>query len=659
MPAPLYLCVNLCDFAAQVLTHRRQALHSEAVAVLSGEPPLERVFAMNELARRRGLEPGMSRVQAESFSTAPLSIAPLSIAPLSIAPLSIAPLAIATLSIATLRRNRQQEDAAFAEVMSCAEQFSPRIESIARPREESCGATLVLDVSDSERLLGGPWQIGTNVQKAIEAMGYEGSVAVSHNAYVSVLAARGAAYDVNRGATRDVNRDANRDVNRGAEGITVIARGCEAESLATLPLTVLELDDAEAKTFAAWGINTLGQLATLPTKSLVSRMGQTGFNLQAQARGEYNHLLVPGEEPADAALCESMELGSPVELLEPLLFLLSQMLERVTHRAERRALAIASVETCLVLDGTTNGVCSELRLFEQRRTEHRHTEQLQSEHRRTVRPTLPERDHRTLLKLIQLDLELHPPAAPVIGLRIEAHPARPQTAQPGLFAAEAPEAGRMEILLARLRKLVGENRVGAPELLDSHVPEAFRITKFETGFGTGTDCKKKFGRQNGVPRGLKPRISCGGYGTAEAVPFQSSIYATGTNSETAHPTASADAHTTAPTMAMRMVRPPRPIAVELREDAPTAMYYEGKRFRLQAGAGPWRTSGAWWTNPAWCREEWDVVVQGDVVDDVVVQGGVPKDCVANDVVLKEQPRRCIRVAHDPSGNCWYVIGIYD
>ena len=137
---------------------------------------------------------------------------------------------------------------------------------------------------------------------------------------------------------------------RGIQGVTAIAPGREAETLAPLPLHVLELDDAMAQTFAAWGIRTLGQLAALPTKSLVARVGQSGFHLQAQARGEYSHLLIPAEEPADAALCETMVLEHPVELLEPLLFLLSHMLEQITERAAQRALAIASVETCLVLE---------------------------------------------------------------------------------------------------------------------------------------------------------------------------------------------------------------------------------------------------------------------------------------------------------------------
>jgi len=510
MPSPLYLCVHLCDFAAQALARANHELHSSAIAVLSGDPPMERVFAMNQRARQLGLATGMSRVQAESF-----------------------PLAL-------LHRDHTREELSFVELIHCAEQFSPRIESIASPQEESCGATLMLDVSGSKRLLGNAQQIATSVQQAIKAMGYEASVAASHNAYAAVLVAR------------------------AMSGVTAIAPGCEAETLAPLPLTVLELDDAKAETFATWGIRTLGQLAALPAKSLVARVGQIGFYLQAQARGEYDHLLVPTEEPADAPLCESIELDHPVELLEPLLFLISQMLEQIMQRAAQRALAIASVETCLVLDGPTQDA--------------------PHEHRRTVRPTLPERDRLTLLKLIQLDFEMHPPEAAVIALRIEAYPARPQTAQQGLFAAQAPEAGRLEILLARLRKLVGEGRVGAPELLDSHAPEAFRLTNFEIG-------------QASSP-------------------------------------ISSNATSASPTSAMRMIRPPRAISVELRNETPTMMNYEGQRLVLQADSGPWRTSGAWWTHPAWCREEWDVV-------------------------LKEQPQRCLRLAHDPAAKCWYVIGVYD
>jgi protein ImuB len=506
MPVPLYLCLHIRDFAAQAIS----VLHERPLAVLSGEPPLERVFAMTRQARQLGMEEGMSRVQAESFS------------------------------VTVVRRNRRQEESSFAELMQCTQRFSPRVESISSPQEERCGATLVLDVTGSERLLGSAAQIGATLWNEVCAYGYEASVASAQRASAALLAAR------------------------GTPGVTTIAPECEAEALASLPLSVLEPDVVAAQTFENWGIHTLRQLAALPTKSLTARLGQSGVQLQALARGECSSLLVPTEEPVDAPLTERMELEHPVELLEPLLFPLSQMLEQLLQRASQRALAIASVETCLVLDGASHDI--------------------RSDHCRTVRPTLPERDRLTLLKLIQLDLELHPPEAAVIALRVTAYPARAQTAQHGLFAAQAPEAGRMEILLARLRKLVGEGRVGSPELLDSYAPDAFRVTNFQIEQAT-------------------PRT------TVHAAPVPCAL-------------------------ALRMMRPPQVVDVEVRGATPCAMRYEGKRLMLHTSSGPWRTSGAWWTNPAWSHEEWDVELQ-------------------------EQPQRCLRLAHDPGASCWHVIGIYD
>ena len=159
----------------------------------------------------------------------------------------------------------------------------------------------------------------------------------------------------------------------------------------------------------------------------------------------------------------------------------------------------------------------------------------------------------------------------------------------------------MEILLARLRNLVGEGRVGSARLLDSHAPEAFRVDDFAL-----------------VPPPVRTVAGARSPSTA---------------------------------MALRMVRPPRAVEVELRNDAPCAMHYEGRRLLLSAVSGPWRASGAWWTNPCWCREEWDVQ-------------------------LEEESRRCLRLARDPAagntrpgcaaraaapaaGAGWYLIAFYD
>ncbi|HEX8927177.1 MAG TPA: hypothetical protein VF786_15360, partial [Terriglobales bacterium] len=86
--------------------------------------------------------------------------------------------------------------------------------------------------------------------------------------------------------------------------------------------------------------------------------------------------------------------------------------------------------------------------------------------------------------------------------------------------------------------------------------------------------------------------------------------------------------------AVRMLRPPHAVHAEMRGETPSTLYYEGQRLRVQTSSGPWRTDGAWWTHPAWSREEWDVV-------------------------LDQQPQRCLRLAFDPGAQCWYVIGVYD
>jgi protein ImuB len=268
---------------------------------------------------------------------------------------------------------------------------------------------------------------------------------------------------------------------------------------------------------------------------------------------------VPAAPAADSILSESTELEHPVDLLEPLLFLLSRMLQQIISRAAEHAFAIAYVETKLVLDTASR-----------------------TEHRRVVRSALPEHNHHTLLKLIQLDLEMHPPEAGVIALYMQAQPARPQTVQQGLFVPQTPEAGRLEVLLARLRKLLGEDRIGAAQLLDNHRSDAFRMAPF-------------------VPQtSAAQQISAPGISTS----------------------------------ALRMLRPPRTVRVEIHNSRMASIFLDGKKLPVHKASGPWKTSGSWWTHSDWCREEWDVA-------------------------LGEQGKFHCRVAYDPGARCWYLTGIYD
>jgi len=124
-----------------------------------------------------------------------------------------------------------------------------------------------------------------------------------------------------------------------------------------------------------------------------------------------------------------------------------------------------------------------------------------------------------------------------------------------IIRSQTPEAGRLEVLLARLRKLVGEDRVGAPELLDSYRPDAFRMTTFLSN----TNAAQVIG-------------NC------------------------------------IPTSALRILRPPRAVRVEMQQTRMVALSLDGRKLRVDKASGPWKASGAWWTHTEWCREEWDLTL---------------------------------------------------
>jgi protein ImuB len=478
----MYLCVHVPDFAAQAATRLRPELRRSAVAVLYGEHPLEKVFAVNPYAQRSGVSPGMSRLQAESFPKVQLLI-----------------------------RHPEEEASAQNVLLEHAAEFSPRIELVPSRRAEQGGGTAVLDITGSDRLFGGAAAIAESLRTKIAADGLIAHIAASHNFHAAICLARGIA------------------------GVTVLSSGEEVRALSPLTLDALDISPEASATFHLWGVHTCGALANLPEAELISRLGQEGKRLRQLARGECAHLLVPFEKEFDAGLTESFRLEDQVEFLEPLLFLIARMLDTLMQRAMARALAVASVQVTLQLA---------TELHAPPRT-----------HQRSIRPALPTQDTRTLLKLVQLEMETHPPDAAIIGIEIKAVSARPHRAQHGMFMPQAPEPGRLEILLARLRKLLGEERLGAPQLLDTHKPDSFRMSQFTP---------------------VSPAMATTTAESAKTV--------------------------------LRVCRPPRVIRVDYSENAPRCIWMDGERFIATQHAGPWRKSGEWWSHDNWCREEWDVAL---------------------------------------------------
>lgn len=595
-----FACIFVPDFPAEALLRAEPDLRGQPVAVLAGKPPLEKVFAVNEKARRAGVEPGMTKIQLDAWT-----------------------------NVVLRPRSELQETAAHAALLDCAQSFSPYI-------EDTAPDTVLLDLEGAEHLFGSLPKIARDIARRASDLGLEVNVAASSNADAATLAAR------------------------GFPGVTFIPEGQEAHRLGELPVSVLfegllsddQQKDAERilDTLDRWGLRNLRSFAALPEIPLSERLGQEGLRLQRLARGT-NPRTLKLMEPA-LIFEEAVELEFPIVLLEPLAFMMNRMLEQLCNRLAARALAAQELRLrfelateyqaeespdfpSAELDSTpTTGnfdlfedgerpqgqkpaflktptgqaasaeqLCFETNLEASRPPHGR--EKKTSSYTRTLHLPVPMLDARVFLKLLQLDLRAHPPGAPIIKIHLAMEPARPRAAQGGLFQPPFPEPEKLELTLARMSGIVGEGNVGAVELLDTHRPEAFRMQPFapeEPGIKRPDD---------DAPSGAKARTLL----EEHAVDLQTSLLKTGLAVEVISPAAvTAGEQCHAPITGLRLFRPAVRVEVAMREGAPVRLACSKRKElcgEIMWCAGPWRSSGDWWEHEGWARDEWDIALESE------------------------------------------------
>jgi protein ImuB len=471
----LYACLYVKEFPAQALLRLRPNLREKPFIVMEGEPPLQQVCSLNRKASRLGVSRGMTQVEIDTFP-----------------------------SVQLLSRSVKEEAATNAALLECASQFSPRVED----RSENYSFLCVIDIAGTEKLLGTPKIQACNILDQVRALGITGSVTVSSNFHSAVSLAKGLST---------------------SGSVKIFPAWEESAALTSLPLTVLDLTAEQAETFSRWGISTLQMLAALPEKELIARMGQDGKRLRQLARGELPHLFQPVEPVF--ALQEWMELDSPVELLDSLLFVVAVMLDQLILRAKTRILALVSVTITLTLEGGAT-------------------------HTRTVRPALPTNGKHLWIKLLHLDLEAHPPCAAILSLTLRAESGSTNKVQLGLFSPQLPEPMRLDITLARIRAIVGEEYVGRAVLKDTHKPDGFRMEAFT------------------VPTNAVSGVTPG-----------------------------------QPRSALRQLRPAEDISITMQAQRPKAFIFREQHYIIERIYGPWLTSGNWWNPTLWGLEQWDVVAR--------------------------------------------------
>lgn len=417
------------------------------------------------------------------------------------------------------KRVRAQEKAAQSAVIDCALAFSPLVESTA-------DGAVTFEIAGTNRVFGPPRKLARRIARSAARLGFDVNIALAENPDAALVAAK------------------------GRTGVSLIPSGEEGKCLSPLPTTVLSPTAEQTEILDSWGINTCGDLAALPPVPLVERLEQQGLHLHTLARGQVQRSLIPVDPPRK--LQESIELDDPVTDLESLAFILNRLLNQISARMAARAVATDEIRLCLDLE------------IHRDRDMRQETEPPNSAvFERRLKFPVPIADTKTLLKLLQLDLNAHNPGALVKRVAMETMPAKPRYTQTGLFTPRAPEAERLEVTLARLRAVVGDldgqgrGRIGSPQLCDSHNPDHFRVAPF----------------------------------TTEAAKASQSNCLQNTE------------------VALNIFRPPLPAKVRRKEGKPVHIAFAELSKPIICAAGPWLTSGLWWhETEKWNREQWDIAI---------------------------------------------------
>lgn len=377
-------------------------------------------------------------------------------------------------------------------LLDCAKRFSPHIEITSED-------VVTVDVRGGERLFGAPPQLAQEIERTI---GVHAQIALASNPDTAIY------------------------TSRGYKALTIVHPGEEASCLAPLSLHLLGCPPALGELLDLWGLRTFGQFGRLPSQGIAERCGQQGIYWQRQALGLVQRQLRVIGEPI--RFLKETSWDEPISILESLLFALGKLLFELCIELVARSLATVEVQVCLKLGDN-------------------------SEHFVALRLPVPVADSKTLLTLLQIELEQRPTSKPVQSAQVELKPATPKATQEHLFTATYPFPDQLELTLARVRRIVGANSVGTPFVLDTHDPEGFVMKPFAP-----SACIEK------PPTDELPRL------------------------------------------AFRRFRPPQAAKVVCQQQQPLSIYSVRAKGPISFCHGPWYSSGHWWQTDAWQREEWDV-----------------------------------------------------
>ena len=299
--------------------------------------------------------------------------------------------------------------------------------------------------------------------------------------------------------------------------------------LAGLPVQMLELTPEEERLFSDLGLKTLGAITQFPRAAVVSRWGNRGAELWSRAAGEWHAPLQAA--PFPVRHLATMELEDAVETLEPLLFILRRFCERLAAEVGQ-------------FGGGANRLALGLTLVSE------------AVYRRDFELPEPTADADVLFAVLANHLSGLQTDAAIMGVSLEAVPARRLEQQEGLFDTGLKDAPLFYTTLGRIAAVVGTDKVGTPRQGHRHRPDAVELSSPPAM----------------IPARRRP---------AGPEPFGPLLW---------------------------RLRPPVAATVELTAAQPTFLESALITGAVTVLRRPFRANGEWWSPTAWAREEWDIKV---------------------------------------------------
>ena len=362
---------------------------------------------------------------------------------------------------------------------------------------------ILFDVSGLERLIGKPRLIAEKILEQLRSQNIPGSIAVADKADTASLLAR---------------------QKKGLEHIIHLP-----DSFQKLPLRDLEIEQDTLNVFHDLGFRRVEDLLAVPRDELIKRYGREFEKVVRTIEQQGERLLTPNVKEHHVAW--AYDLDFPVEDFEQLIFILNHGLDKIFAEVSHHGFSTEHLDITFRLQNTTD------RDYE-------------------IKTSFPTLDKNFWLKLLNLRISMDPPEAGIMAFRVTAYFTKPRPAQRGLYAVSRPEPESLLLTVGKLKKLVGEENVGVPVMLNQRLAQPFALDA------------------DALPKG-KEKMEV--HNDHAAIAF--SYF---------HP----------PVHAEVLVRDKRLIFIRTRLFAGHVREY----------SGVWRSNSKWWDR-SWKTQEWDVEIE--------------------------------------------------